>query len=286
MNIADATSRDDKHGDDQTGDEEMDLAPARKFAVVTGASTGIGYELARQFAEHDYDLIVAAEEGGIAEAAQSLTQLGVEVEAVRVNLAKPAGVRKLFKHIEQAGRPVDALALNAGVAVYGDFVRHNAWENELNLINLNVTSTVHLAKLVLPQMVERGEGRVLITSSIAALMPGPMYATYAASKSFLLSFAEALFNELKDTGVTVTALMPGATETEFFNRAGMEDTKIGQSKKDSAELVAKQGFDAMMKGLDHFIGGSITNRLHGFATRFLTEQQLATLQRQMAEPVR
>ena len=256
----------------------------RKLAVVTGASTGIGFELARQFADHGFDLIIAAEEGEIVEAAQALRQHGTDVHAVRVNLAKPAGVRTLFKEIERAERPVDALALNAGVAVYGDFVRDNAWESELNLINLNVTSVVHLAKLVLPQMVARGEGRVMITSSIAALMPGPMYATYAASKSFLLSFAEALFNELKDTGVTVTALMPGATETEFFNRAGMDETKVGQSKKDSAELVAKQGFEAMMKGADHLIGGSITNRLQGFATRFLSEQQLANLQRQMAEP--
>ena len=252
---------------------------------MTGASTGIGFELAKQLAETGYDLMVAAEEGAIVESAQALRQSGAEVHAVRVNLAKPAGVKTLYREIERSGRAVDVLVLNAGVAVYGDFTRENSWENELNLINLNVTSVVHLAKLVMPAMVARGEGRVMITSSIAALMPGPMYATYAASKSFLLSFAEALHNELKDTGVTVTALMPGPTETEFFHRAGMDETKVGTSKKDTAERVAEQGLKAMLAGKDHVIGGAMNNRLQGFATRFLSEEQLATLQRSMMKPV-
>jgi short-subunit dehydrogenase len=274
----------DEHIEDEDETEELAANPRRKFAVVTGASTGIGYELAKQLAENGYDLIVAAEEGAIVESAQSLRQLGGEVNAVKVNLAKPAGVKSLYREIERSGRAVDALVLNAGVAVYGDFTRENKWENELNLINLNVTSVVHLAKMVLPDMVQRGEGRVLITSSIAALMPGPMYATYAASKSFLLSFAEALHNELKGTGVTVTALMPGPTETEFFKRAGMDDTKVGTAKKDTPEQVARQGFEAMMAGKDHVIGGAMTNRLQGFATRFLSEEQRAGLQRSMMEP--
>ena len=258
----------------------------RKFAVVTGASTGIGYELAKQLVENDYDLIVAAEEAAINDGAQTLNDLG---SGRRARGAREPGQARRGEDVvprdtkDRAARR-RVWCSTPGVAVYGDFVRENEWEKELNLINLNVTSVVHLAKLVMPAMVAAGRGRVLITSSIAALMPGPMYATYAASKSFLLSFAEALHAEVKDTGVTVTALMPGVTETEFFHRAGMDDTKVGASKKDSAALVAKQGYDAMMAGHDHVIGGSITNRLQGFATRFLSEQQRAGLQRGMLEP--
>jgi short-subunit dehydrogenase len=280
----DNAARDEDYDDTDREAEDVSTSSRRKFAVVTGASTGIGYELAKQFAENDYDLIVASEEGAIVESAQALRQIGGDVTACKVDLTKPAGVKRLYAEIQRAGRNVDALALNAGVAVHGDFTRDNAWEKELNLINLNVTSVVHLAKLVLPDMVKVGRGRVLITSSIAALMPGPMYATYAASKSFLLSFAEAIHAELEGTGVTVTALMPGATETEFFRRAGMEDTKVGSAKKDSAELVARQGYQAMMAGRDHVIGGSITNQLQGFATRFLSDHQRAELQRQQTAP--
>jgi short-subunit dehydrogenase len=232
------------------GNKPGKKAAPRKFGVITGASSGIGYELAKQFVQNGFDLLIASDEGAIVESAQSLRALGGDVQAIRVDLAKRTGVDQLFQEIKRIGKPIDAIALNAGVAVSGDFVTENKLEDELNLIGLNITSVVHLAKHVLPQMVERGEGRVMITSSIAALMPGPYFATYAASKSFLLSFAEALFNELKDTGVTVTALMPGATDTNFFARAGMEDTKVGQSSKDDPALVAKQAFEAMMKGED------------------------------------
>ena len=237
---------------------------ARKFAVITGASTGIGFELAQEFARNGYDLLVCADEIEIVERAHLLEASGAKAQCLRTDLATSNGVEKLFAAIQQAGRPVDALVLNAGVGVGGDFVRHNKLEDEMNLIALNITSVVHLAKLVLPEMVARGEGRVLITSSIAALMPGLFYATYAASKSFLLSFSEALFNELRDTGVTVTALMPGATDTEFFARAGMEGTKVAESKKDDPALVARQAYAAMMAGEDHIISGSVKNRLQGF----------------------
>jgi len=258
----------------------------KKLAVVTGASTGIGYELTKQFIKHGYDVLAVAEEPQIHAAAEELSELGGQgsVRAVQANLAKKEGVHEVVKAIEAAGRPLDAIAFNAGVAVSGDFVRDNSLEDELNLIALNITSVVHLAKHVLPTMVARGQGRVLITSSIAALMPGPFYATYAASKSFLLSFSEAIANELKDTGVTVTALMPGPTETDFFSRAGMEDTKAGAGKKDDPAQVAEQGFKAMLAGDDHVIAGSLTNKVQGFATRFLSEQQRAEIHRGMTEP--
>lgn len=260
------------------------MSPKRKFAVVTGASSGIGFELARQFAENGFDLLIAAEDEEVQTAAERLRALGPDVQAMRVDLASAEGVDRLFGAIGNQQRPVDALALNAGVGIGGDFVRENSLREELNLIALNVTSVVHLAKHVLPAMVARGSGRVLITSSIAALMPGPYYATYAASKSFLLSFAEALHSELKGSGVTVTALMPGPTETEFFTRAHMQDTRAGQGAKDDPAEVAKEGFEAMMEGRDHVIAGSVANHLNGFFSRFLSEKQKASLHRRMTEP--
>ncbi|MFL6250168.1 MAG: SDR family NAD(P)-dependent oxidoreductase [Actinomycetes bacterium] len=156
--------------------------------------------------------------------------------------------------------PLDAAALNAGIGVNGDSSRDIPLEDDLQLIAVNVNAVVHLAKRVLPGMVERGVGWVLITSSVAATMPGPYYATYAASKAFLQSFAQAIRFELKDTGVTVTALQPGPTDTDFFERAGMEDTKIAEASKDDPAEVARDGFEALMAGKDHVIAGSGKNK--------------------------
>src|SRR4051794_6593595 len=206
----------------------------RPFAVVTGASSGIGYELAKQFAQHGFDLLITSAGSGIETAAANLDQFGTSVEPFQADLADYDGVEKLFSAIEATNRPVDAIAINAGVGVSGDFARQTDLKAELNLISLNVTSTVHLAKRVLPDMVSRNQGRVLFTSSIAGTMPAPFEAVYGASKAFVKSFAEAIRNELKDTGVTITTLMPGATETNFFHRAGMDDTKVGASEKDDA----------------------------------------------------
>jgi short-subunit dehydrogenase len=180
---------------------------------------------------------------------------------------------------------VDAIAINAGVGVGGDFARTTALEDELNLIALNVTSSVHLAKRVVREMVARKQGRILFTASIAGTMPAPFEAVYGASKAFLLSFSEALRNELKDTGVTVTALMPGATETNFFHRAGMDDTKVGASEKDSAAEVARDGFKALMAGEDKVIAGAFKNKLEGgLGARILPETVKAEIHRKMAEP--
>jgi uncharacterized protein len=257
---------------------------SRPLAVVTGASSGIGYELAKQFAQHGYDLVVAAEDRGIVEAVSAFESLGARVTSVQVDLAKAEGVERLYATLQQLGRPVDAIALNAGVGVGGDFVRHTELQAELNLIALNVTSSVHLAKRVLKDMVARGQGRVLFTSSIAATMPGPFEAVYSASKAFLLSFSESLRNELQDTGVTVTALMPGPTETNFFHRAGMDDTRVGASEKDSAEEVARQGFEALMAGKDKVVAGALSNKLMAAAAKVLPEPVTAAQHRKLSEP--
>jgi short-subunit dehydrogenase len=263
----------------------MDNSTNRPFAVITGASSGIGYYLARQFAEHGFDVMVTAEDDGIEGAAREIGTMGTAVRWEQIDLAKYEGVEELYAAIEATGRPVDAIAINAGVGVGGDFARGTKLADELNLISLNVTSSVHLAKRVVGDMVNLGQGRILFTASIASTMPAPFEAVYGASKAFLLSFSEALRNELKDTGVTVTALMPGATETNFFHRAGMDDTKVGASEKDSAEDVARDGFEALMAGKDKVIAGSFKNKLEGgLGARILPESVKADIHRKMAEP--
>ena len=183
-----------------------------------------------------------------------------------------------------AGRPLDAAALNAGIGVNGDFATGIPLEEDLRLIAVNVTAVVHLAKRALAGMVERGTGRMLITSSVAATMPGPYYATYAASKAFLQSFAQAVRYELKDSGATVTALQPGPTDAEFFERAGMDDTKVADAKKDDPTEVAKDGFEALMAGKDHVIAGSAKNKAQVAASKLLPETARAGLQAAQTRP--
>ncbi|WP_062434319.1 SDR family NAD(P)-dependent oxidoreductase [Herbidospora daliensis] len=256
----------------------------RPLALVTGASSGIGYELARQFAQNGFDLVVAAEDERLLEAARALEDLGAAVSAVRADLAHYEGVEELHLRATASGRPLDAVAINAGVGVGGDFARETDFDAELKLIKLNVVSSVHLAKRVLPAMVEKGRGRVLFTSSIAGTMPGPFHAVYAASKAFLYSFAESIREELKDTGVTVTALLPGPTDTDFFRRAGMQDTKVGSADKDDPAEVARQGYAALMSGDDHVVAGSKKNLAQNLAGKVLPETAKARLTRRMTEP--
>jgi short-subunit dehydrogenase len=261
-------------------------ASARPLAAVTGASSGIGLELAKLFAQNGYDLIVAAEDAELAAAARAVEELGAGVEAVQVDLATPAGVEELYGRIVAAGRPLDAIALNAGVGAGGAFATDTELDDELRIIDLNVRSTTHLAKLVLPDMVARDAGRVLITSSIASTMPGSFQAVYNASKSFTQSFGLALRDELKDSNVTVTLLMPGPTETEFFERADMLDTKVGgdpDSQDDPAD-VARDGFEAMLAGRERVVSASLSTKLQGRASRLMPDRAKAAMHRRMAEP--
>ncbi|MEG4202524.1 SDR family NAD(P)-dependent oxidoreductase [Microcoleus sp. Pol7_A1] len=262
----------------------MNSSLTRPLAVVTGASNGIGYELAKQFAQNGFDLLVTSTGPSINEAALAFEKLGAQVETVEADLATYDGVETLYNKIKATGRSVDAIAINAGVGVGGDFARETDLKDELNLINLNVVSSVHLAKRVVKDMVDRRQGRILFTSSIAALMPGPFEAVYAASKAFLHSFSEALRNELKDTGITVTSLMPGPTDTNFFHRAGMDDTKAGADRKDDPAMVAKQGFEALMAGKDSIVAGSLKTKLQGTASKVLPDTVNAEQHRQLTEP--
>jgi uncharacterized protein len=255
----------------------------RPLVLVTGASSGIGLELARQFAEHGFDLIIAAEDDDIQPVAGELGDRA-SVEAVQVDLATAAGVEDLLRRIEGAGRPLDAAAINAGIGAGGAFATDTELEDELKLVDLNVRSTVHLAKYVVRGMVDRGEGRILFTSSIASTMPGSFQAVYNASKSFVQSFALALRNELKDSGVTVTSLMPGPTDTEFFERADMLDTRVGAGDKDDPADVARDGFEALMNGDERVVSASLSTKLQGRASRLMPDGVKAAMHRRMAEP--
>jgi len=261
----------------------MATAANRPLAVITGASSGIGFELARQCVEHGFDAIVCAEDRRIEDAAELLRDAGTIVEPVQADLATFEGNEVLARAIRDAGRPVEALLLNAGIGVNGAFTG-TSLEEELRVIGLNCASVVHVAKRVVPEMAARRHGRVLITASIASTAPEPYLAVYGATKAFDLSFAEALREELKDTGVTVTALQPGATDTEFFVRAEMEDTRVGRGKKDDPAEVAKEGFDAMMKGKDSVIAGSLKSKLQGLAHEILPETAKARAQATLNKP--
>lgn len=229
----------------------MSTPHTKPLAAVTGASSGIGLELAKELARRGYDLIIAAEDPEIATAAGQIETNETTVSPVQADLATYEGVERFYAELKSAGRPVEIVAMNAGVGVGGDFTRETDLEEELDIINVNVTSTVHLAKRVLKDMVARNEGRILITSSIAGQAPTPLEAVYGASKAFLTSFADALRHELKDTNIKITTLMPGPTETNFFHRAGMDDTKVGQSEKDNPAEVAREGIEALMAGEAH-----------------------------------
>jgi len=207
----------------------MTETETKPLAVVTGASSGIGFELAKVFAENGFDLLVNAEDGRLGAAAEQLRITGAQVQPVPADLSSYDGVE-------------------------------------------------------LKDMVMRDDGRMLITSSIASTMPGSFQAVYNASKSFLQSFAQALQNELKDTNITITSLMPGPTDTNFFHRAGMEDTHVGQAQKDDPAQVAKQGFDALMSGEGKIIAGSATTKVQGIASKVLPDKLKAATHRQMAEP--
>ena len=251
-----------------------------RLAMVTGASTGIGYELARCCAEDGFDLLIAADEREIHQAAEEFRKLGVQVEAIVVDLATTEGVDTLYSAAN--GRAVDALLANAGLGLGGAFLDQD-FDEVSHIIDTNIRGTIYLAQKVGKDMRSREEGRILFTGSVAGFMPGSFSAAYNGTKAFIDSFSFALRNELKDTGVTVTCLMPGATETEFFERADMLNTKVGQSKKDDPKEVAKAGYEAMMSGEGDVVTG-LKNKVMSAAALFTPSDTLAEQHRKKAEP--
>jgi short-subunit dehydrogenase len=256
--------------------------PSRSLAVVTGASTGIGLELARLCAKEQWDLVIAADEPLIHDAAKELTELGVQCTPVECDLSTLEGVERLIAAIEATGRPVHALLANAGRGLGRAFLDQDIAE-ALKVAHTNIDGTIYLIYKVGKEMRERRQGRILITGSIAGFMPGTFQAVYNGSKAFLDSFSVALANELKDTGISVTCLMPGATETDFFERADMMDTKVGTDEKADAADVAKTGFDAMLKGELKVVAG-FGNKMRAAMAHVLPDSTLAQMHRGMAEP--
>jgi uncharacterized protein len=253
---------------------------SRPLAVVTGASSGIGYELARLCAENGFDLVIAADRPEIRSAAQDFRRFGAAVEAVEADLATLEGVDRL--HDAAKGRPVEALLANAGHGLGGGFLDQDFGEAR-HVIDTNITGTLYLVQKVGREMRARGEGRILIVGSVAGFIPGSFHAVYNGTKAFLDSFSWALRNELKDSGVTVTCLMPGVTDTEFFERADMLDTAIGQGSKADPADVAKTGFEAMMKGEGDVVAGWV-NKLQTAAASVTPAAILAEQHRKQAEP--
>jgi len=253
---------------------------ARPLAIVTGASSGIGLELARCCAKNGFDLVIAADEPAIQQAATELRKEGVEVEGVQTDLSTFDGVDKLYATV--SGRPVAALLANAGRGLGHAFLDQDVaqWRR---VVDTNVTGTLYLIHKVGRDMRARGQGRILITGSIAGFMPGTYQAVYNGTKALLDSFSFALRAELKGSGVTVTCLMPGATETEFFERADMLDTKVGAGTKQAADEVARIGFDAMMKGDGDVVAGW-QNKLRAAISNIMPAGAVAEMHRDMAAP--
>ncbi len=256
-----------------------------RIAVVTGASSGIGLEIARELVDRGFDLLVTAEDDRLEAAARDLSLTGARVDAVRADLATRAGIETLVEAVHGVGRPVDALVLNAGVANGGPFV-DTPLEDDLRVVALDVTATVHLMKRLVPAMAERGEGRVLVTSSVAATMPGPWYATYAASKAFVLSFALAVRHELRSTGVTVTALLPGPTDTAFFAASRMEGTRVARGPKDDPARVAKEAVAGMLAGREKVVVRSLKASAQAAAGSLLPDRAKAALHAWATRPPR
>jgi short-subunit dehydrogenase len=252
---------------------------SRKLAIVTGASSGIGLEIAKLAAQDGYDLIVAADTPFV-EAGPALKDFGGDVREIEADLATRQGVDQLLAAV--GDRPVDVLVANAGHGLGHGFLDQGR-DEWMHVINTDIIGTLLLIQPIVQRMVERGEGRVLITGSIAGHMAGAFQAVYNGSKAFIDSFAAALNEEIKDSGVTVTCLKPGATETNFFHRAELDDTKVGQAKKDDPADVAKAGWDAMNSGEPSVIYG-LKNKMQVAGAAMMTDATTAKMHRAQAEP--
>ncbi len=254
------------------------------FAVVTGASSGIGLELARELARHDYDLAIVSDDAAELEGARERIagEFGrISVQSIAVDLARRDGVADLWSQLEATGRPIDVLAANAGIGFAGPF-SDTSIDDEQRCIDLNVSSQVQLVKRAVRHMLANEKGKILITASLISLSPGPFMAIYAASKAFLHSFGLAIRNELQETQVGVTVLMPGATETEFWDRAQMRDTNVGASRKQAPEDVAKEAI-ASLESESAYVVPGVANKVRAALTAIAPDTMLAQANRSQAQ---
>jgi uncharacterized protein len=259
---------------------------AGMLAVVTGASSGIGRSLAKELASRGYDLVICSEGERLDSAAQELQSMSVNVTPIHADLATREGVDELWRAVESQARPIDIACINAGVGVGGKFAETDL-DAELNMVELNCVGLVHLAKHVVRHMVGHNRGRILITSSIAGEMVAPREAVYAATKAFALSFAHSLRYELKDTEVSVTALQPGPTDTDFFHRAGMDNTEVGTKGKRQSEPddVAKEGIEALLSGKDHVYSHSMTTKMEGMSANLVPGAVKGAMHEKQTKPL-
>jgi short-subunit dehydrogenase len=256
----------------------------RPLAVVTGVSTGIGLEIARLCKARGFDLVIAADERQIAEVANELRGDDTRVWELETDLSTLTGVDALYQLVRQMARPVDLFVANAGRGLGGAFLDQD-FAKLRRVLDTNVTGTVYLTQRIGRDMRARGAGRILIVGSIAGFIPGSFMAVYNGSKAFLYNFSMALADELNGTGVSVTCLMPGPTETEFFRRAEMLDTEAGRSKKASASDVARDGLDALFEGKTEIVSGW-QNKLLALAAHVTPASILARRNRQISAPER
>lgn len=258
---------------------------AGQFAIVTGASSGIGLSLAKELAARGYDLAICSSGDRLQPVAEELRSRGIEVTEVQADLATGAGVKHFWDQVNSLGRSIDVACINAGVGVGGLFAETDL-DAELNMVYLNCVGTVQLAKYVVQHMLSHNEGRILFTSSIAGEMVAPREAVYAATKAFGLSFAHSLRYELRDTGISVTALQPGPTNTDFFHRAGMDNTEVGSSGKTESqpEDVARQGIEALLSGKDHVYAASAKTKVEGMLANVTPGSVKGAMHEKMAKP--
>ena len=259
---------------------------AKNLALVTGASSGIGLSLAGELASRGYDLVICSAGDRLPAAAQQLRVPGIEVVEVQADLATREGVDQLWQKIAALGRPLDIACINAGVGIGGLFDETDL-DAELNMVELNCAGTVQLAKSVVRDMKQRGEGKILFTASIAGEMVAPREAVYAATKAFVLSFAHSLRYELRDSGVSVTALQPGPTDTDFFHRAGRDNTEVGSKGKSESQPddVARQGIDALLAGKDHVYAASAKTKTEGMLANVVPGTVKGAMHEKMAKPL-
>lgn len=257
-----------------------------KYALITGATSGIGFELAKLFAADGYNLVIVSRHQDELDAkVAELKKNGIKVIPIAKDLFDPEEAFALFADLQSQHIRIDVLVNNAGQGVYGEFEDTDI-DRELDIINLNISSLVVLTKLFVKEMIERNSGKVLNLASVASKLPGPWQAVYHGTKAFVLSFTEAIREELKDTDITVTALMPGVTDTDFFNKADMLDSKAVQDKdamSDPAD-VAKDGYEALMAGKDKVISG-MKNKLQVGMSNVLPDSTVAHQTYEQQKPV-
>ena len=255
-----------------------------KTALITGATSGFGREFCKLFAQDGHDLIIVSRDRNALESVKDEVEKNhsVTVHPIAVDLGQPEGAEEVHLAVKAKGIEVDFLVNNAGIGEHG-FFHETDWKKEFHMMQLNVVSLVYLTKLFLPKMIEKKEGRILNLASIVSLMPNPKMAVYAATKAFVLSFSESMANELKDTGVTITALLPGGSDTDFFDRAHAEDTRMYENTSlDDPYEVAKDGYEAMMSGSRRKVSGT-QNKIQAAMSKVVPHQLLAAGMRYFME---